>query len=73
MEFIDLKEQQNQLLDSGNTLREDIDIRINDLLNSFFKICSNPKPKIKSTSPSLVPRIIKVMSIDFKKFLFFSK
>lgn len=33
MEFIDLKAQQNQLLDNGKTLREDIEIRIKSVLD----------------------------------------
>ena len=33
MEFIDLKAQQNQLLESGETLREDIEKRIKSVLD----------------------------------------
>ena len=33
MEFIDLKAQQNQLLDNGITLREDIEKRIKSVLD----------------------------------------
>ena len=33
MEFIDLKAQQNQLLDNGETLREDIEKRIKSVLD----------------------------------------
>ena len=51
----------------------EIEKSIKNLPNLFFKSCSNPKPKIRRTNPSLVPRIINVQTIDLIKFSFSSK